>query len=192
MKLTIVIALLVSATTPAPAQNRNVTAADVEEIYVARSVRDSRAPPTEFCSKAKSGVSDATVEDQFTFRSVATRTSDGRVLDANENTVGSIHACFGRTANPAAFEFYGDILLGHTAMRGFGECQLAKSDFPEKGLGVARCFLDLFGLPSEYIGGQLTTNTMSSRKLLGTESDPAGFTQSSIATIRLWKRRDGR
>jgi hypothetical protein len=193
-RLVSVAALLVLAINSTPAQNREATAlpaAGVEEIYVARSVLESRVTPTEFCSKARSGVSDAIVEDQLSFRSVATRMSDGRALDANVTTIGSIHACFGRTSNPAVAEFYRDILLGRTAMKGFGECQLAKSDFPEQGLRVFRCFLELSNLPGEYIGGQLTTNTMNSRKLVGTESDPTGFTQSSIATIRLWKKRDG-
>jgi hypothetical protein len=68
----------------------------------------------------------------------------------------------------------------------------AKRDFPEKGLIVYRCFLDLSGLPGGYVGGQLTTNTMYSRKILGMESDPGGYTQSSIATVRLWKKTDAR
>jgi len=165
---------------------------EVEEIYIARSVRESRMEPTEFCAKARTGVDHATVEDWFTFRSVATAASDGRVLDANVKTIGSIHDCFGPTANPAIFDFYGDILLGSTAFKGFGKCQSAKSDFPERGLRVFQCFLDLAGLPGEYVGGLLTTNTISSLKALGTETEPGGYTQASIATIRLWKKRDER
>jgi hypothetical protein len=49
----------------------------------------------------------------------------------------------------------------------------------------------LSNLPGDYIGGQLTTNSMTSRKPLGTDTDPIGFTQSSIATIRLWRKRPG-
>jgi hypothetical protein len=191
LSVAVLLALAISSTS---AQDREATsrpAANVEEIYVARSVRESRVTPTEFCSKAKSGVSDATVEDDYTLRSVATRTSDGRILDASVNSIGSIHACFGRTSKPGVSEFYGDIRLGNTAMEGFGECQLAKSDYPEQGVSVFRCFLELSNLPTDYIGGQLTTNTVNSRKLVGTESDPPGFTQPSIATIRLWKRRTG-
>ena len=52
----------------------------------------------------------------------------------------------------------------------------------------ARCFLDLH-ISGGYIGGQLTTNTMRSRQLIGVITDPPGYTQNSIATIRLWKRR---
>jgi hypothetical protein len=51
------------------------------------------------------------------------------------------------------------------------------------------CQLDLTGLPPEYVGGQLTTNTLQSRTTLGSDTDPPGYTQPSIATIRLWKKR---
>ena len=44
-------------------------------------------------------------------------------------------------------------------------------------------------LPDAYMGGQLTTNTIGSQNALGAVTDPPGYVQSSIATIRLWKRR---
>jgi len=163
--------------------------AQVEEIYIARSVRESRVAPTAYCAQAKTGFG-SSFEDQYTFRSTATRDSDGRMLDANVKTIGSIHACFGQAANTAIINFYGGILLGRTAFRGIGECRQMKSDFPERGLNVYNCFLDLSGLPSQYVGGLLTTNSMTSLKSLGTETDPQGYTQSSIAAIRLWKKRN--
>jgi hypothetical protein len=103
--------------------------------------------------------------------------------------VGSIHACFGRTATPGLSQFYGDVVLGETAFKGLGDCQQMKTDFPEQGLTAFRCFLELSGLPGDYAGGLLTTNTVNSRTLIGTESDPAGYVQPSIAIIRLWKKR---
>jgi len=107
-------------------------------------------------------------------------------------TIGSIHLCTGPIANnPTTLDFYGEIVLGSAAFKGLGECHL-KPDFPEKGLTISRCFLDLSGLPVEYVGGRLTTNTLNSpTKLIG-ETEPPGYTQSSIATIRLWKKRDER
>jgi len=72
---------------------------------------------------------------------------------------------------------------------GRGECRLAKRDYPEPGIVVVRCFLELSDLPSGYVGGQLTTNTITSRIRLGDKSDPPGYTQPSIATVRLWRRR---
>ena len=168
---------------------RPPAATEVEEIYIARSVRESRVAPTEFCAEARTTFSDATFEDQYTFRSTTARASDGRVIDSNAKIIGRGHACFGRTPNAAVLKFYADIHLGRTAFSGIGECHQARTDFPERGLNVFNCFLHLSGLPDEYIGGLLTTNSMSSLKTLGLESDPPGYTQSSIATIRLWKKR---
>jgi hypothetical protein len=49
--------------------------------------------------------------------------------------------------------------------------------------------MDLEALPDGYISGRLTTNTINSRASLGDRSDPPGFTQPSIATVRLWRAR---
>ena len=72
---------------------------------------------------------------------------------------------------------------------GRGQCRTTKRDFPETGFTLFACQLDLTGLPAEYVGGQLTTNTLQSRTTLGADTDPPGYTQPSIATIRLWKKR---
>jgi hypothetical protein len=64
-----------------------------------------------------------------------------------------------------------------------------KIDFPAAGLFPVRCQLVLSGLPAPYVGGLLTTNTMTSRAAFGGETEPAGYTQASIATVRLWKSR---
>ena len=110
------------------------------------------------------------------------------MVDANIKTIGDIHACFGPTPVPAVLNFYGEGVLGGVTFKGSGECR-TRADWPEKGLLVLMCFLDLSGLPDRYIGGLLTTNSLNSLKTLGTETDPGGYTQASIATIRLWRRR---
>jgi hypothetical protein len=160
----------------------------VEEIYIARSVRESRVAPTEYCAEARTGFK-SNIEDQYTFRSTTTSATDGRMIDTNVKTIGSGHGCFGPTTNPATYNFYLELLLGSTALRGIGECLQTKSDFPERGLIVGRCFLDLSDPNGHYVGGQLTTNTMWSLKLMGLDSDPPGYAQPSIATIRVWKKR---
>jgi hypothetical protein len=169
-------------------EGARTAAPQLEEIYIGRSVRESRIAPTEFCAQVRSGFGDALFEDHYTFRSTATRSSDGRMVNMNVRTIGSLHACFGRTSDPAIVNFYGEGVLGGAAFTGTGECR-GNADFPEKGLLVAKCFLGLSGLPDRYVGGLLTTNSMSSLKTLGLETDPRGYTQSSIATIRLWKKR---
>lgn len=94
----------------------------------------------------------------------------------------------GRSAQPNQV----DLRLGRTALKGIGDCRQTKSDFPERGLTAYQCFLDLSDPLGQYVSGQLTTNTMNSLNNLGLESDPPGYVQASIATIRLWKRRSER
>ena len=98
-----------------------------------------------------------------------------------------LRACFGATSEPARQNFYAEIKLGSISFRGNGECRAVKVDFPEAGLFPVRCQLVLSGLPAPYVGGLLTTNTMTSKAAFGGDTDPPGYTQASIATIRLWK-----
>ena len=160
----------------------------LESIYVVRSWRESRIAPTDFCSAARTGFAGATVEDRYTFRSVETQ-SDGRVRDANVNVVGRLHACFVVPTDSGPIAFYADGSLGEVTFTGRGECRTARTDFPEPGLRVQRCFLMLEGLSHGFVGGHLTANSVNSRQPLGGTTDPAGYTQSSIATVRLWRRR---
>lgn len=160
----------------------------VEDVYVARSLRQSRNTPTAFCAEQKVGFA-SVFEDHYTFQSVATRPSDGLMTNANVNTIGRLRACFGTTADPQTVNFYAEGALGEVSFTGAGECVASKDGFPEPGLTVYRCFLDLGGPPSGYVGGYLTTNTIASRQAIGETSDPPGYVQPSIATIRVWKQR---
>ena len=60
------------------------------------------------------------------------------------------------------------------------------------GIGVMHCALSLSDPLGQYVGGQLTTNTLLSLKIIGLQTDPPGYAQPSIATIRLWKKRGER
>jgi len=44
-------------------------------------------------------------------------------------------------------------------------------------------------LPPPYVGGLLTTNAMTSAAAFGGDTEPLGYTQASIATIRLWRKK---
>lgn len=167
------------------------SAGAVEDIYVVRSMRMTRIAATGFCASARTGLGEMNTEDSYNFQSVRTNTSDGTVTDANVETVGKLHACFGPTSDPARFSFYAEGVLGGTPFTGRGDCLMARQDFPEEGLQLFRCFLDLSGLPREYLGGHLTTNTVTSKRSIGDVSDPPGYVQPSVATVRLWKKRGG-
>ncbi len=111
------------------------------------------------------------------------------MINDNVRTVGKLRACFGSTNDPKLQNFYAEGSLGAVVFTGKGECLANKSDYPEAGITGVRCFLHLGGLTPEYFGGELTTNSIRSRNVVGGVSDPPGYTQPSIATIRLWKRR---
>ena len=167
----------------------STTNSQVEEIYVARAVRLSRIPPTRFCDASRIGFAKALFEDHFDFRSIQTNPSDGRMVSSDAQVIGNMHVCFGATADPAKLSFHAEGTLSSVPFVGKGECLTVRRDFPERGITVMRCFLDLEGLPPNYIGGQLTSNTVLSRVAVGETSDPAGYTQPSIVTVRLWKHR---
>jgi hypothetical protein len=171
------------------AANAGQPAPSVEEIYVVRSLRLSRDAASPFCATDRTGFPNARTEDHYQFQSIAIDTESGIVTDPNVRTVGTARACFGPTDDPALFNFYGEGTLGNVSFRGRGECRTAKRDYPEPGANISRCFLDIADLPSGYVGGHLTSNTVSSKQSVGLTSDPPGYVQPSIATIRLWRHR---
>ena len=160
-----------------------------EQIYVARSLRLSRTEPTSYCAPERTGFPGATYEDRYTFHSVATRASDGLVTSANAGTIGRLHACVGATLDPLIRNFYAEGNIGKVSLKAIGDCRATRPDFPEAGITLSSCSFRLVDLPEGYVGGHLTTSTIRSRQDIGEESEPAGYVQPSIATIRLWKRR---
>ena len=161
---------------------------EVEEIYIVRSLRVDRSEPGTFCNTGKTGFV-AEVQDRFVFKAVLTRASDGKVIDARTQDAGALQACFGDLPDGNDTNFYAEALIAGISVTGKGRCTDIVEDFPESGITSVRCFLALSNLPKPYIGGVLTTNSIVSRKALGDKSDPPGYTQPSIATIRLWRKR---
>ena len=160
----------------------------VEDIFVARSVRLSRVEVTNWCAKGHTGFASADREDRYEFRAVATEAATGTVTNVTGAIVGELHACFGPTADSLTSSFYAEGKLNGIPLTGRGTCRTTRRGFPETGIDPATCQLDLSGLPQSYVGGQLTTNTIVSRQLIGLVTDPPGYTQPSIATVRLWRR----
>ena len=121
--------------------------------------------------------------------SVAIQPKDGRIVDAKAGLAGELHACFGSTAVPGIVSFYTDGRVAGLPFTGRGDCSVARPDYPENGISTFRCYLNLADLPAPYVGGFLATNTINSKAVLGAVSDPPGYVQASIATIRLWRNR---
>ena len=160
----------------------------VEDIYILRSLREERSAPDPFCAASKTGFI-ARVQDRYSFRAVVTRAPDGKVVDAKAHEAGMLRACFDGVPGAADANFYAEGVIAGIPATGRGRCTEVAADFPEPGITSMRCFLVLSNLPPPYVAGVLTTNSVTSRGTLGERSDPPGYTQSSIATIRLWRGR---
>jgi sugar lactone lactonase YvrE len=176
---------------PAAAPAAQAAAASaVEEIYVLRSIREPHEATEGWCSAEKTGFAPfpQDAERFFSFWSLE-QGEDGKVLNAKKARAAELRACFGATEERARQNFYAEISLGALSFKGKGECLAVGIDFPEKGLYPVRCLLELEGFPAPYVGGLLTTSTITSQAPSGGESNPPGYTQASIATIRLWKSR---
>ena len=112
------------------------------------------------------------------------------MLDTNVKPIGSGHGCFGPTIGGIR-KIYAELTIGSKTFIATGECR-QKSDFPERGINEFHCSADLSSSDDQYVGGLLTTSSIASLKEMGPETDPPGYTQSSIATIRVWKKRSPR
>jgi hypothetical protein len=167
------------------------SAADLEDIYVLRSIREPQAATAGWCDRSRTGFEPmpADAERFFSFWSVRSRPEDGRVVDAKAARVAELRACFGPTDDRARQNFYAEVRLGGLSFQGRGECLALMIDFPEQGLFPVRCQLVLSGLPAPFVGGLLTTNTMTTKAPYGGDTEPPGYTQASLATIRLWRAR---
>ena len=161
-----------------------------EDIHVLRSLRVERIAKSTWCSQERAGfapLKDFLLEDRFTMWSVQVQPQDGRVVNAKVNQVGQLATCFGATSDPKTVNFYAEGQISGLPLAGNGECLMVRPDFPEKGITMYRCYLNLRGLPSPYVGGLLTTNSLISPAVISGESDPVGYVQTSIATLRLWR-----
>jgi hypothetical protein len=163
----------------------------LEEIYILRSIREQHQPSDGWCSSGKTGFAPLPIDAErfYSFWSVQTQPEDGRVVGMKEKRVAELRGCFGATTEPPRQNFYAEIQLGSLSFRGNGECLALQINFPETGLFPVRCQLVLSGLPAPYVGGVLTTNTVTSQAAFGGDTNPPGYTQASIATVRLWKSR---
>lgn len=174
--------------TPRPAAPPATAQSGIEDIFVVRSLRKERATPGDFCAAARTGFT-ARIEDRYVFKAVITREPDGKVVDASNHEVGTLHACFDAAPGMVDASFYAEGVIAGVSVTGNGKCGPIRNDFPEAGISSNRCFLILSNLPAPYVAGVLTTNSIASRQPIGDQSDPPGYVQPSIATIRLWRKR---
>jgi hypothetical protein len=200
LPLKVLVAILVGASiigcaaqTPATTEHAPVGAR--EDILVLRSIKEESIPKSDWCTPARTAFEPLdpsgggfVSEERYSMWAVTVRPADGRISDAKANKVGELRACFRSTADPKVVAFFTEgRLAGVTFSGSGGNCVVLRLDFPEKGIRPVRCFLELRDLPAPYTSGVLTTNSVTSRAALGDATDPPGYVQSSIATVRLWR-----
>lgn len=175
---------------PPPVPGSSGAPAAREDIFVLRSERTERLARTTACPPERTGFTPAAggflFEDHYTMWAVAID-DGGRISNPRSKAVGSLRACFAQAAEPRRVHFYAEARIAGLPLVGQGQCVLLQADFPEPGISPARCHLNLRDLPAPYVGGLLTTNSVNSRQAIGDASDPVGYVQPSIATIRLWR-----
>jgi len=172
------------------AQGRGPAPSSREDIYVLHSVREERTVESSWCTPERAGFALLTgdvLEERFGLWSVPTEPKTGRIVYPEANKVGEIRTCAAATLDPSILNFYAEGKLAQLPFTGNGDCRLVRADHPERGLTALRCYLNLRGLPSDYQGGLATSNTLVSEAVLGAETDPPGYLQTSVATFRLWK-----
>ena len=166
--------------------------APYEDIFILRSERKERVARSTWCTTERAGFASlrapALMEERFNFWSVETRAADGRISNAQAANLGEGRACFGMTESRTAVNFYLEGTFGTLSISGRGECDLAVGDMPEKDMFVSRCVVPLKVASDSYTGGLLVTSSLTSKELYGLVTNPPGYTQVSIGTIRLWRR----
>ena len=166
--------------------------ASFEDILVLRSERKERLTESTWCTKERAGFAPlrgpSLLEDRYVFWSVETRVADGLISNTHAANVGVARGCIGATENNAVFNFYIESTLGQITISGKGECTFVLANMPEKDLSLARCTVPLKVASDAYVGGLLVTSTMNSKEAIGLQTNPPGYTQPSIATIRLWRK----
>jgi hypothetical protein len=171
-------------------QERGPALSSREDIYVVHSIREERLVQSSWCTPERAGSALLTgnaLEERFGLWSVRAESQTGRIADTKASKVGEIRTCSAATLDSQVFNFYAEGKLAEMPFAGDGDCRVTKTDYPENGIAALRCYLNLRGLPSEYEGGLATSNTLLSEAVLGSETEPPGYLQSSIATFRLWR-----
>lgn len=174
------------STTGSPATSAG---ASHEEIYVLRSIREPHEAEDHWCDSSRTGFAPMPTDAErwFSFWSIDSQPRTGKIANAHSQRVAELRACMGPTNERTRQNFYAEVRLGETSFRGVGECVALLADVPENGMYAVRCHLVLDGFQPPYVAGLLTTNTLTSRERFGGDTDPPGYTQASIATIRLWR-----
>jgi hypothetical protein len=167
---------------PSDSTYREEVSAGLEEIYVTRTTRTQYIQgATPACSVAPFST---TSEQHYDTWSLQVRASDARIVRTHDRRVGEFMACFGPVSPGGTFPAYAHGAAGSLIYSAVGDCRFMRSKPPAPGLLVLACTLDLSELPSEYIGGYMTTSSLAPSGGVHVR----GYLSTSVITMRLWKK----
>jgi hypothetical protein len=160
----------------------------VEDIFLIRSVRVSvNALPNDVCTPSVTGFGSIVADQNFEFFSVAARQSDGMIVNPEVHKLGTGRGCFGLTADPNVANFYGITNFDTLSSISIGTVNRGPTNFPAPGLTESWVKAQVVSATNGYFGGLFTANSIASLNTFGDETNPPGYVQSSIATLRLWR-----
>lgn len=173
-----------------------------EDVFVYRVVRVTRASVGSECAGAGFRVSG---QGNYEFTALSVRDTSGEVTFEVKQKVGESLGCFGPRSDSAPMPFYSRLNINGIKAVGRGECATRYEDFPEPHVIIQDCWLKLENLSAGYVGGFVTMNslattggapnTAAARDCTGGpcgrgyESNPPGYFQTSVATMRVWRQR---
>ena len=166
---------------------QNAPLGSVEEVYIFRSIRTVRvvgADAAEFCRSRVAFTSFA--HDTFDLVSMNVG-PNGLVTGPKVKVIGTLVTCTGRTSNPDVFDFYGEGEINGIRFKGGGDC-LRYAEAPLTGATSVRCHNRTTVLNDGYVGGLITSNSLTPMDASPTGTIPQGYVGTSVAVARFWKR----
>jgi hypothetical protein len=162
--------------------------ADVEEIYILRTVRKEHTRgATPACAAAPFAVAN---EDVYEVWSMEQRSSDGRLIQTHKQEAGAFRICIGQLAAGKPFDIYTVGNMGGKNQTGLGQCSATAAQPPLKTLLALTCVATASDLPPEYAGGSMVTSTLA--PALGrdqpVDAHVPGYLSTSVIVMRLWKK----
>jgi hypothetical protein len=154
---------------------------DPVRTYVVRTVEDPTVPPVPD-SDCPSGAGILLKPRGYAW-SIATRASDGMVVQEQLQQVGIVSTCLRLTfpiVEGTTVPFYALFELGGDSYTASGACRATSNGVPRSGVVLAGCALRLLTGPEGFVGGIATSASVL------TLGQVAGFQTGSFWTLRVY------
>jgi hypothetical protein len=167
---------------------QNAPLGSVEEVYIFRSIRTVRVVGPEAAELCRSRVEFTSFAHDTSDLVAMTVGPNGLVTEPKVKVIGTLVTCTGRTINPDVFDFYGEGEINGIRFKGGGDC-VRYADAPLMGANSVQCRNRATVLNEGYVGGLITSNSLTPTDASPTGTIPPGYLGTSVAVARFWKRR---